>query len=257
MFSTSRVFLVFLSSSAPETHSVTDNWTGPSSSTSGMFPRSSLFFLFKIHSLLKYILGNTFWEIHFEKHIVRVHCAEIQHCYLREAKTFEQITLGKKHLARNVWRLRMCFTICLAWCESNLGLGLSRAGSPRGGLKTQQKQSLRAVVLFWNTFIVFTLYIINVRARLGSWFLIDEEINQKPTSGWRLCSQTPSQCCRAGVTNAPGLPGWLRLICHPTMLTICFQSADLGQGGVIYEHRLQWATIFVFFVFFLKKDIFR
>ena len=112
-------FLVFLSSSAPETHSVTDNWTGPSSSTSGMFPRSSLFFLFKIHSLLKYILGNTFWEIHFEKHIVRVHCAEIQHCYLREAKTFEQITLGKKHLARNVWRLRMCFTICLAWCESN------------------------------------------------------------------------------------------------------------------------------------------
>ena len=69
-----------------------------------MFPRSSLFFLFKIHFPIKIHFGNTFWEIHFEKHIVRVHCAEIQHCYFREAKTFEQTTLGKKHLAKNVWQ---------------------------------------------------------------------------------------------------------------------------------------------------------
>ena len=61
-------------------------------------------FYLKYIFLLKYILGNTFWEIHFEKHIVRVHRAEIQHCYLREAKTFEQTTLGKKHLAKNVWQ---------------------------------------------------------------------------------------------------------------------------------------------------------
>ena len=35
---------------------------------------------------------------------MRVDCAEIQHCYFREAKTFEQTTLGKKHLAKNVWQ---------------------------------------------------------------------------------------------------------------------------------------------------------
>ena len=168
------------------------------------------------------------------------------------AKNIWQKTFGKKHLSKQHLAKGNVFHYLPCMMRIQSGIRIKQGRFTSGGLKTQQKQSLRAVVLFWNTFIVFTLYIINVRARLGSWFLIDEEINQKPTSGWRLCSQTPSQCCRAGVTNAPGLPGWLRLICHPTMLTICFQSADLGQGGVIYEHRLQWATIFVFFCFFFS-----
>ena len=89
--------------------------TGASMGPSRVSSRLSLFFgnvflvllssfYLKYIFLLKYILGNTFWEIHFEKHIVRVDCAEIQHCYFREAKTFEQTTLGKKHLAKNVWQ---------------------------------------------------------------------------------------------------------------------------------------------------------
>ena len=88
---------------------------------------------------------------------MRVDCAEIQHCYFREAKTFEQTTLGKKHLAKNVWQKHLSkqhlakgnvfhYLPCMMRIQSGIRIKQGRFTS--GGLKTQQKQSLRAVVLF-------------------------------------------------------------------------------------------------------------
>ena len=147
-------------------------------------------FYLKYIFLLKYILGNTFWEIHFEKHIVRVDCAEIQHCYFREAKTFEQTTLGKKHLAkRNVFH----YLPCMMRIQSGIRIKQGRFTS--GGLKTQQK-AIAACCSFILKHI-YCIYILDFRASLRKLVFDTCCMRQKTTLVGRSARIPP-------VTMSPG-----------------------------------------------------